>query len=100
MCLSELAKDPRLDQKVSVKVSGLPLSDFLANISKQTGIELKSQPDVADLRLIIMAKDIQLRNLLDSIAQALHLKISRRAPTDNGNMCSTKTQKLRKKQRS
>lgn len=76
--LSELAKDPRLDQKVSVKVSGLPLSDFLANISKQTGIELKSQPDVADLRLIIMAKDIQLRNLLDSIAQALHLKISRR----------------------
>ncbi|MDH7481298.1 MAG: hypothetical protein QHH26_04870 [Armatimonadota bacterium] len=76
--LSELAKDPRLDQKVSVKVSGQPLNDFLANISRQTGVKLRTHANVGDLRLIVMAKDIQLGNLLDSVAQALHLQISRK----------------------
>ena len=50
----------RLDQKLKVKGTGIPLSDLLAELTAKIGVKLSAKKDAADDKIFVAVKDIQL----------------------------------------
>ncbi len=69
--------DPRLDQKVTIKAVGKPISDFCKELTAQTGVRFNARKDAADLKVAIFVKDVPLSSLKDSIRDCLHLMCTR-----------------------
>ena len=66
------AEDAHLLQKVAAHVEGIPLDELLAQLSQQSGVTLKVQPELADEKIILFAKSRPLRDLLTDISALLN----------------------------
>lgn len=62
------AGDTRLSQKAALHVEGIPLDDLLSQLSRQTGVTLKVQQDIADEKVIVFSSARPLRDLLNDVA--------------------------------
>ena len=72
-------KDTRLDQKITYKVKLRPIADMTADLTEMTGITFLAGRSRSDWRVredctTIMAKDIALSSLMDSIAHVMKCK--------------------------
>ena len=66
---SVFANDARLLQKVRLRVEGLPVKELLALLAQRTGVDLRSQEDIGDEKVVIFqpARPLQ-ATLLDLAA--------------------------------
>lgn len=74
---SSETKDSRLDQKVTIKALGMPLGDFLAELSRQTGVRMTARRDIADDKIALYVKDLPLADLQEAIKEVLRVRCSR-----------------------
>ena len=74
--------DKRLEQKVNIKATGMPLGDFLMKLSATTGVKMTARKDVADDKLAIYVKDLPLSDLQDAVKEVLHLHYTRKGEKD------------------
>ena len=75
-------KDPRLDQKVTLDLTYVQLSEALAQLSKQSGVAMRAggsdrEWKVAERRVSIRAKDVRLGDLMDQISTLARFRLSR-----------------------
>lgn len=69
--------DPRLDEKVTIKAVGMPLSDLFSELLAQTGVRFNARKDAADIKVVVLVKDVPLSSLKDSLRDCLHLMCTR-----------------------
>ena len=74
--------DKRLEQKVNIKATGMPLGDFFTKLSAKTGVKMTARKDVADDKLAIYVKDLPLSDLQDAVKEVLHLHCTRKGEKD------------------
>ena len=77
-----LKDDPRLDQKVTLRVDGLGVSSVLDQLSISSGVTLTaglndSDWSVRDRKLIVQVADMRLVDLMQLISQVLHFHWSK-----------------------
>jgi hypothetical protein len=63
-----LGKDVKLDRKVQISAEGIPVSDLLAAISRQTGLAFRADGVAADDKVIVFGPARPLRSVLMDIA--------------------------------
>ena len=63
-----LGSDARLDRKVNISAEGIPLSDLLTAVSKQTGMAFRADGIAADDKVIVFGPPRPLRAVLTDIA--------------------------------
>lgn len=66
-----VAKDPRLTEKVSVQLKFAPLNEALSAIAKQAKVSLAGSVAMQDLKVNVFAKDQSAGAVLDAIASVL-----------------------------
>lgn len=69
--------DPRIEKRVSLHVSGRSLSSILGELSKVSGVELKADLEVAEIRATVLVHDLPLQTVQERLAEALHLSWKR-----------------------
>jgi len=85
--LSEPPKDSRLERKVSIKTGGMTLAQLTSMLSSETGVKIATMPENADYRVVVMVKDLPLGELLESVAESLHLKLQREEKDGEWKYC-------------
>ncbi len=68
---SSLAKEPRLQKPISLKMKIVPISEALSLITKQTEVFLDRSPAIKDLKVTVLVQDQPAGLVLDKIASAL-----------------------------
>ena len=63
-----LAGSPGLDQQIHIQAEGIPISNLLALVSKQTGVDVIARSDVADDKVIIFGPPRPLKAVLADLA--------------------------------
>lgn len=81
-------EDPRLDQKITYRVKLRPMADLTDDLSKLTGVTFHAGITSRDWRVredccTVMARDITLRRLMDSIAHVMKFRWSRAGKEPN-----------------
>ncbi|MEN6356526.1 MAG: hypothetical protein ABFD83_05505 [Armatimonadota bacterium] len=81
-------RDPRLDQKITYKAKLRPITDIADDLTNETGITFYAGHNLSDWRVredctTVMAADIPLSTLMDSIAHTLHFKWVRGGKSPN-----------------
>jgi hypothetical protein len=74
-----LAGDERLTQRAAIRAEGLPVTELLALLTKKTGIDLTTQDDIGDEKVVLFSPARPLRTTLADLAalfnnQWLHIE--------------------------
>ncbi|MDO8589021.1 MAG: hypothetical protein Q7T82_18495 [Armatimonadota bacterium] len=85
---SDTVKDPRLGQKITYQVKLRPIAEMTDDLTKATGIAFRAGRTSSDWRvredcITIIAKDIPLSSLMNSIARAMKFRWVRRGTAPN-----------------
>jgi len=67
----EIAKDPRLQKPVTIRLKIAQLPDALKQISKLTGVKLECMSLISDLKVTVLVSDMPSGLVLDKIANVL-----------------------------
>lgn len=67
---ADLQADSRLDQKLTLREAGTPLSRLFQQIEKQTSVALHADKELAQRRAILYAPERNLREVMTSLATA------------------------------
>src|SRR5438105_1689337 len=66
--LATRAEDPRLQRKVSARVTDQPLTTWLERLARVCGVDVTTAPEYEDRWIAVRARDLQLGELLDAVA--------------------------------
>jgi hypothetical protein len=61
-------KDPRLGQRVTARIVEKPLRTWLQELSRQTGVRLRTAADYEDRAITVRVSDMALGDLMDEVA--------------------------------
>ncbi len=69
--LLSLQRDPRLSRKVSLHGLGVPVDEVLVRVSQATGVRLKADATISDIRLDVLVDDVKAASLLSATIQMM-----------------------------
>lgn len=81
--------DSRVEKSITLRATGRSLSILLGELSRVSGVALKADPEVAELRATVLVRDLPLQTVQDRLAEALHLSWKRTEGTAGGPLTYT-----------
>lgn len=72
--LSEFAGEPQFQQRLTVRVSGMPLDQLLPEISRELGVTLRpGSTTIGDIRVAVFAEELPAHRTLTALTRMLNL---------------------------